>query len=81
MVPARCTFVLGLHECFKWQGVLENAKFQFGIRTSNISMLKVQGLCEETTIQAGGGKRLESHHESLYHINIETVMMFLMILS
>ena len=61
-MPARCRFVLGLHECFKWQGVSENAKFQLGIRASNISMLKVQGLCEETTIQAGGGKRLHVNH-------------------
>ena len=43
ILPARCTFVLGLHGCFNWQGVSESAKFQLGIRASNISMLKVQG--------------------------------------
>ena len=26
IVPARCTFVLGLHECFKWQGVFRECK-------------------------------------------------------
>ena len=62
ILPARCTFVLGLHGCFNWQGVSESAKFQLGIRASNISMLKVQGLCEETTIQAGGGKRLHVNY-------------------
>ena len=62
ILPARCTFVLGLHGCFNWQGVSESAKFQLGIRASNISMLKVQGsMCGDYNI-GSGEKRLDVNH-------------------
>ena len=62
ILPARCTFVLGLHECFNLQGVSDSAKFQLGIRASNSSMLKVQGsVCGDYNI-GSGEKRLDVNH-------------------
>ena len=62
ILPARCTSVLGLHECFNLQGVSDSAKFQLGIRASNSSMLKVQGSVCWDNNRGSGEKCLDMNH-------------------